>query len=44
MTNIVQMTGITRRFPDVLANDGVDFALEQGEIHGLLGENGAGPR
>jgi len=42
MANVVQMIGITRRFPGVLANDAVDFELEQGEIHGLLGENGAG--
>ena len=38
----VEMQGIVKRFPGVVANDGVDFALEQGEIHGLLGENGAG--
>jgi general nucleoside transport system ATP-binding protein len=39
---IVQMTGITKRFGAVLANDHVDLALEAGEIHALLGENGAG--
>ncbi len=38
----LQATGITKRFPGVLANDHVDFDLKQGEIHGLLGENGAG--
>ncbi len=38
----VEMRGITKRFPGVLANDGVDFTLRQGEIHALLGENGAG--
>ena len=42
MTPALQATGITKRFPGVLANDHVDFALEQGEIHALLGENGAG--
>jgi simple sugar transport system ATP-binding protein len=38
----VQMKGIVRRFPGVLANDHVDFDLRVGEIHALLGENGAG--
>jgi general nucleoside transport system ATP-binding protein len=42
MTPALQATGITKRFPGVLANDHVDFALEKGEIHALLGENGAG--
>lgn len=38
----VEMRGIIKRFPGVIANDGIDFALQRGEIHGLLGENGAG--
>lgn len=38
----VEMTDIVVRFPGVLANDRVNFTLEQGEIHALLGENGAG--
>lgn len=36
------MVGITKRFPGVLANDHIDFQVEKGKIHGLLGENGAG--
>jgi ABC-type uncharacterized transport system ATPase subunit len=39
---VVEMRGIVKRFPGVLANDHVDFELRGGEIHGLLGENGAG--
>lgn len=42
MTYAVEMLGVTKRFPGVLANDAIDFRLEQGEIHALLGENGAG--
>lgn len=38
----VEMKGITKRFPGVLANDQVDFNLRRGEVHALLGENGAG--
>ncbi len=38
----VEMKGIVKRFPGVLANDHVDFQLRAGEIHALLGENGAG--
>jgi len=36
------MRGIVKRFPGVLANDHVDFDLREGEVHALLGENGAG--
>ncbi len=42
MSAIVEMRGITKRFPGVLANDHIDFSVEEGEIHALLGENGAG--
>lgn len=38
----LEAIGITKKFPGVLANDHIDFALEQGVIHALLGENGAG--
>ena len=38
----VEMRGISKQFPGVLANDSVDFSLRKGEIHALLGENGAG--
>jgi simple sugar transport system ATP-binding protein len=39
---MIEMRGIVKRFPGVLANDHVDFELRAGEIHALLGENGAG--
>jgi ABC-type uncharacterized transport system ATPase subunit len=38
----IEMKGITKRFPGVLALDKVDFEVALGEIHALLGENGAG--
>jgi len=38
----VRMEGITKRFPGVVANNGIDFSVRQGETHALLGENGAG--
>ncbi|WP_420628024.1 ABC transporter ATP-binding protein [Candidatus Leptofilum sp.] len=38
----LEMRGITKRFPGVLANDRVNFEVKTGEIHALLGENGAG--
>ncbi|MEA3335236.1 MAG: ABC transporter ATP-binding protein [Chloroflexota bacterium] len=38
----VQMLGISKQFPGVLANDSVDLEIRAGEIHALLGENGAG--
>jgi len=39
---IVELRGITKRFPGVVANDQVNLVIKQGEIHALLGENGAG--
>lgn len=40
--NILKMEGISKSFPGVKALDNVDFALQKGEIHALMGENGAG--
>lgn len=38
----LELTGITKRYPAVVANDGVSLTVQPGEIHALLGENGAG--
>src|SRR4030088_2759822 len=38
----VEMRGIVKSFPGVVANDHVDLSVRQGEIHALVGENGAG--
>src|SRR2546430_3704413 len=38
----LELRGITKRFGDLVANDGIDLVVEPGEIHALLGENGAG--
>ena len=40
--NQLEMRGIVKRFPGVLAADHIDFDVKAGEIHALLGENGAG--
>ena len=42
MPPVLELRGITKAFPGVLANDHIDLVLEQGEVHALLGENGAG--
>src|SRR5919204_3751009 len=39
---VLELRGITKRFPGVVANDHVDFDVRRGEVHALLGENGAG--
>ena len=38
----LEMRGVTKRYPGVLANDHIDLDVKPGEIHALLGENGAG--
>jgi ribose transport system ATP-binding protein len=42
MTAILTLDGVTKRWPGVLALDGVDLDIEEGEMHALAGENGAG--
>jgi simple sugar transport system ATP-binding protein len=42
METVLELRGITKRFPGVLANDHISIELKKGEIHALLGENGAG--
>ena len=38
----VELVDIAKRFPGVIANDGVDLAVRSGEVHAVVGENGAG--
>src|SRR5947199_228046 len=41
-TSVLELHGVTKQFPGVLANDHIDLDLRRGEVHALLGENGAG--
>ena len=42
MQTVIEMKGITKAFPGIIANDDISLDLRRGEIHALLGENGAG--
>src|SRR5207237_1934548 len=42
MTPLISIRSVTKRFPGVVALDGVSFDIEPGELHAIVGENGAG--
>ena len=41
-SEIIQLRGIVKSFPGVIANNGVDLSVRAGTIHAIIGENGAG--
>ena len=41
-SSLLEIHGITKSYPGVIANEDVKFTIKTGEIHALLGENGAG--
>ena len=42
MNPLLSLNGLTKAYPGVVANDDVSLSIAPGEIHALLGENGAG--
>ena len=42
MSYVIEMLGIRKEFPGIVANDDITLQVEEGEIHAVLGENGAG--
>ena len=40
--NVLELRHITKIFPGIKANDDISLTLRKGEVHALLGENGAG--
>ena len=42
MEYVIEMLGIRKEFPGIVANDDITLQVKKGEIHALLGENGAG--
>ena len=42
MSHVIEMLGIRKEFPGIVANDNINLQVEEGEIHALVGENGAG--